>query len=380
MARLPCRALHALLPIALLSGCATLTGSRRHSLAVAANVDSAVVRDARGNVLGVTPLAGPLRLRPGRDTLVIDRPDRDAVRVPLGRRVDPTTRVSLVFGAGIGAFGLLSDKPPVASAGLALAVIGWLVDRAGGRGWLHEHDSVYATLPPPRPPPLAAVASAPPPPPSPPTFADPALIAETLRLVAAAADEAGCDSTFARFWLGERDELGARREISAAEREAIARNVEAAAPRLRDACARASPLARTDRRAIENPLPPLAADVSAAVYFATGSSVVPDSVRPRLGELARRLRASGDGLTLVVEGFADPAGGDAYNQALGLARARAVVAVLRAAGPLPADCCVALSRGEDPASLAAPGHAGAAPAARYNRRVTFHLEPAEAQR
>src|SRR6185503_5251783 len=153
-----------------------------------------------------------------------------------------------------------------------------------------------------------------------------------------------------RFWLNERDQLvpdgGPRRALSPAETDAIGRNVAAAAARLREACARANPRARADRRAIENPLPPIAEDLSAPVLFRHASAAVPDGVRPRLRELARRLRAGSGGLTLVVEGFAAPGGSDAYNQALGLARARAVLAILRAAG-LPEGCCIARSYGAD---------------------------------
>ena len=396
---LPARALCALLPLAVLSGCATLLGSSRPALTVAADADGATIHDARGSVLGVTPLRQPLRLVARRDTLLVTHPVRGTGRVAVDRRDNGLIHIDIAL-AGAGLTGMAAGRHTLGGAAFVAGVLGWVIDRKSGAAWRHAPDSVYAVLPPPPGPPPLAQAPSPVPPDAPPpaadappeapaagadagAFADTAVVVETLRRLATAAYAAGCDSTFPRFWLNEHGHLAdggaAPRALSPAEAEAVQRNVDAAAARLRAACDRASQAAREDRWAIENPRPPVAADLSAPVLFAYNSAAVADSVLSRLRELALRLRDSGDGLTLVVEGFADPAGGAAYNDSLGLARARAVIAVLHAAG-LPAVCCQARSYGADPAWLAAPGHSAGSPLARYNRRVTFHLAPAETER
>src|SRR5688572_28472654 len=152
---LPTRALCALLPLALLSGCATLLGSRRPALTLRADADSATIHDARGTVLGVTPLRRPLRLPARRDTLLVTHPARGTARVVLGRQDNGLSHFDIAL-AGIGLTAVVADRRTLGGAAILAGVLGWVIDRSSGAVWMHSPDSVYAALPPPRkPPPLA---------------------------------------------------------------------------------------------------------------------------------------------------------------------------------------------------------------------------------
>ncbi|MEO0576272.1 MAG: OmpA family protein [Pseudomonadota bacterium] len=80
------------------------------------------------------------------------------------------------------------------------------------------------------------------------------------------------------------------------------------------------------------------------VPYRTDDSTLPIEVEQRLGGIAALL-ASTPGLSVQIDGYADPRGSDAYNEELSLARADNVKALLTSAG-LSADRIEAYGHGE----------------------------------
>jgi OOP family OmpA-OmpF porin len=106
-----------------------------------------------------------------------------------------------------------------------------------------------------------------------------------------------------------------------------------------------------------------------AIFFESGRSNVSHTYYPELYEIARTLKTN-PGIRLHVIGHTDPRSTEAYNQALGMNRAKAVVEVLTTYFGVSPDRLVAESRGElEPLTNARGMDAMAA-----NRRVQFAID------
>ena len=209
---------------------------------------------------------------------------------------------------------------------------------------------------------------------------DDAVMAEVLTRMADQAQSVGCEPLLVDGWRDAAMRL--RRGSTAVPPDSVRRlaaeEVERATARLRDLCSRPSARVarlREIRRVIETGIAPAPEGTPLAPVFFDSNRWMArdDSVRARLEALGRRLAAARLPVTLVVEGYTDPSGTAALNQELGDARANWVIAELRRGG-LPADCCVAVSRGPDPASTL--GDRSWWPQA---RRVVFSLDYREDQ-
>lgn len=77
---------------------------------------------------------------------------------------------------------------------------------------------------------------------------------------------------------------------------------------------------------------------------------------------------------ITVEGFADPAGSEAYNVQLGKRRADAVKRYLTTAGGMPADQVKSVSYGESPDRQVVPGARGPGVTGIENRRVALVVD------
>ncbi|NIR44523.1 MAG: OmpA family protein [Gemmatimonadetes bacterium] len=77
---------------------------------------------------------------------------------------------------------------------------------------------------------------------------------------------------------------------------------------------------------------------------------------------------------ITVEGFADPAGSEAYNIQLGKRRADAVKRYLTTAGGMPADQVKTVSYGESPDRQVVPGARGPGVTGIENRRVALVVD------
>ena len=111
-----------------------------------------------------------------------------------------------------------------------------------------------------------------------------------------------------------------------------------------------------------------------AVHFAIDSDRIDPMDRRFLDELARVMELPEmDGNVLVVEGHTDARGPEAYNDALSLRRARAVISYLVEAHDIPRSRLVPAGQGErEPLDRADP-------TAAVNRRVQFYLPGAKQQ-
>jgi outer membrane protein OmpA-like peptidoglycan-associated protein len=299
--------------------CSTAIAPHGAMLHIASDPPGATVLDSAGRTLGITPLHATLGrfslVAPGYDTTVVivgQRPASFRVQVALQRLEEP----------------LVVPPPPVPER---------LTDR--------EAAVVFAAF-------------------------------------AEGAARAGCEPLLVDAWrdaaqaLDPAHSASPRTELRALAEEEVAR-VDSTLRRL---CAHPGPLVERLRRIRlgEVPATPVegTAELLAPVYFGFGEwTVGDDSVRARLRALGRRLAASPMPVRLTVEGFADPAGDPARNDAIALRRAHAVINELLLGGAPPA-CCVAASRGSSAPAVA--GAAGNAPGARLNRRVTFSLDYREA--
>lgn len=75
-----------------------------------------------------------------------------------------------------------------------------------------------------------------------------------------------------------------------------------------------------------------AARYAAVVYFETGSAVIAEGGYKELGWFAQQVAGAPAATEILVQGFADSTGGDALNQGLSEARARAVAGYLESLG------------------------------------------------
>ncbi len=107
------------------------------------------------------------------------------------------------------------------------------------------------------------------------------------------------------------------------------------------------------------------------VYFDFDKSTIKASERPKVEEVARRMKSEFPGKGLRIEGHCDERGTEEYNRALGERRALAVREMLISLG-LSADVVETISFGED--RPAVPGHNEAA-WSKNRRGVFIHLTP-----
>ncbi|HET7461710.1 MAG TPA: hypothetical protein VFJ82_10710 [Longimicrobium sp.] len=285
---------------------------------------------ADGRVLGTTPLRVRLHNR-ATQRLTLAAAGHDTAQVTVRRRARPL---------------LIGRINPFTLA----------VDDAAGRGWRGTADTLELRLRGHE-------------------RLDDAVLAEVLTRMADRAQAAGCEPLLVDGWRDAALQL--RHGTPAAAPDSVGRladeAVESAMPRVRDLCARPSERVermRAIREIIERGAPPSGEGPPfAPVFFDSNRwTARDDSVRARLQALGRRWAAAHLPVRLVVEGYTDPSGTEALNHELGYARANWVIAELRRGG-LPAECCMAVSRGPDPAA-AAGGRAGWPRA----RRVVFSLD------
>ena len=112
------------------------------------------------------------------------------------------------------------------------------------------------------------------------------------------------------------------------------------------------------------------------VHFGFDSSELRESDRPVLDRFAGVVKEYYPGALVTVEGFADPAGSQAYNLRLGQRRANAVRDYLAGTGGLSADELKAVSYGEVRNRQVVPGAKGPGDTGVENRRVTLVIDHA----
>jgi outer membrane protein OmpA-like peptidoglycan-associated protein len=111
---------------------------------------------------------------------------------------------------------------------------------------------------------------------------------------------------------------------------------------------------------------------AAPVHFDFDRSDVRPSDVPLLQRFADVVGHQYEGAMITVEGFADPAGSQAYNQRLSERRAEAIVSWLTSSGGLDRGMLRTVGYGET--RLVDPGAAGPGPDGLRNRRVAFVVE------
>ncbi|MGA9837346.1 MAG: OmpA family protein, partial [Gemmatimonadaceae bacterium] len=109
------------------------------------------------------------------------------------------------------------------------------------------------------------------------------------------------------------------------------------------------------------------ATMQAVIHFAFDKSVLTDSAKAILDEKVEVFRAN-PSMTIVIGGYTDVVGTDAYNMALGERRAQAAKEYIVAHG-IDANRIIVESKGERDQIPNSAGVAGRAP----NRRAVFHL-------
>ena len=112
------------------------------------------------------------------------------------------------------------------------------------------------------------------------------------------------------------------------------------------------------------------------VHFGFDSSELRESDRPVLDRFAGVVKEYYPGALVTVEGFADPAGSQAYNLRLGQRRANAVRDYLAGTAGLSADELKAVSYGEVRNRQVVPGAKGPGNTGVENRRVTLVIDHA----
>ncbi len=112
------------------------------------------------------------------------------------------------------------------------------------------------------------------------------------------------------------------------------------------------------------------------VHFDFDRAELRESDRPVLDRFATVVKEYYPGALVTVEGFADPAGSQAYNLRLGRERADAVRDYLADTGGLPADGLKAVSYGEARNRQVVPGAKGPGEAGVENRRVALVIDHA----
>jgi outer membrane protein OmpA-like peptidoglycan-associated protein len=112
------------------------------------------------------------------------------------------------------------------------------------------------------------------------------------------------------------------------------------------------------------------------VYFDFNQSELRESDRPVLDRFAGVVKEYYPGALVTVEGFADPAGSEAYNLRLGQKRAEAVRGYLASTGGLATDELKAVSYGEVKSRQVVHGAHGPGDTGIENRRVTLVIDHA----
>ncbi|MES3033452.1 MAG: OmpA family protein [Gemmatimonadota bacterium] len=112
------------------------------------------------------------------------------------------------------------------------------------------------------------------------------------------------------------------------------------------------------------------------VNFAFDDAMVKDADRAALERFSQIANKYYPGAVITVEGFADPAGSQAYNQRLSLARAENVKRELATKGM---DAALIRTMGFGSLRQVVPGAQKDDPGADRNRRVVFVIESAEAR-
>jgi len=112
------------------------------------------------------------------------------------------------------------------------------------------------------------------------------------------------------------------------------------------------------------------------VHFEFASSDLREEDRPVLDRFASVVKDYYPGALVTVEGFTDPAGSAAYNQALGQRRAESVREYLGTAGGLGSDGLKAVSYGESKNRQVVPGAKGPGEEGVENRRVALVIDHA----
>lgn len=110
------------------------------------------------------------------------------------------------------------------------------------------------------------------------------------------------------------------------------------------------------------------------VHFAFDRADVRDLDKPVLDRFAAVVKEFYGDALVTVEGFADPAGSQAYNRRLGKRRADAVKAYLTTSGGLPADQVKSVSYGEAADRQVVPGARGPGMTGIENRRVALVVD------
>jgi peptidoglycan-associated lipoprotein len=110
------------------------------------------------------------------------------------------------------------------------------------------------------------------------------------------------------------------------------------------------------------------------VHFDFDKADVRELDRPVLDRFADVVKEFYADALVTVEGFADPAGSEAYNISLGKRRADAVKSYLTTAGGLTADQVRSVSYGEAANRQVVPGARGPGVTGIENRRVTLVID------
>lgn len=110
------------------------------------------------------------------------------------------------------------------------------------------------------------------------------------------------------------------------------------------------------------------------VHFDFDEAEIRELDRPVLDRFASVVGEYYSDALITVEGFADPAGSEAYNVRLGMRRADAVKQYLTTTGGLPADMVKTVSYGESPDRQVVPGARGPGVTGIENRRVAMVVD------
>ena len=110
------------------------------------------------------------------------------------------------------------------------------------------------------------------------------------------------------------------------------------------------------------------------VHFAFDRAEVRELDKPVLDRFASVVKQHYAEALVTVEGFADPAGSEAYNQRLGMRRAQAVKQYLTTAGGLQGDRVKTVSYGESANRQVVPGAQGPGVRGIENRRATLVID------
>lgn len=110
------------------------------------------------------------------------------------------------------------------------------------------------------------------------------------------------------------------------------------------------------------------------VHFGFDQATIRELDRPVLNRFAEIVKSHYADALVTVEGFADPAGSEAYNIRLGKRRADAVKQYLTTSGGLPPDMVKAVSYGESADRQVVPGARGPGMTGIENRRVALVID------